>query len=555
MSGWALDLGTTNSVLARWDAAAGRPHVVEFATVSRAAEADDPLKAPRVVPSATVVRAPSGWADRLGQWGPALRNGFLGRMGWIGRQALDRAEAAPGPAFARSFKAALGTSPLRTLAQTAGRPWSARDVAGAFLRELLAEVRRSGHPRLRDLVFTVPVDAYETYRAELQAIAQRVGVRSVRFVDEPVAAALGYGVSVDRERRLLVVDFGGGTLDLASFVWSARGTEVGRGEIVAKEGRPIGGDRVDDWLLGHVCDALGVDTAAARALPGASVWLELMRREARRVKESLHFRESETFLLVPPEDLRRFDARLEGEAEAVDVSRADLVQLLERRGLYESLDGCVDAIGDIDALDEVLMMGGSTLLPGVFPLLERRFGRDRVRAWQPFEAVGYGAAAFAAGHAVRADFIVHDYAFVTRNASTGAAEHTVIVPKGTRFPTQPDLWRRKLVPTCPLGEPETVYKLVISEVGRPVADEGRRFAWDVGGALRTVDSDSDAVIVPLNEADPTLGRLNPPHPPGNRKPRLDISFGVNADRWLIATVVDLWSGRTLMKARPVVRLL
>lgn len=553
-------MGTTNTVLARWDEAAGRPRVVEFATVSRAPESDDLLQAPRVIPSATVVRAPASLSERLGQWGPVLRNGFMGRMAWIGREALDMAEPSPSPAYARSFKAALGTSPLRTLARTGDRAWSARGVAGAFLRELLREVKRKGEPRIRDLVFTVPVDAFETYRAELEAIARRIGIRRVRFIDEPVAAALGYGVSVDRERRLLVVDFGGGTLDVALFRWSARDTEAGRGEILAKQGRPVGGDRVDDWLLGYVCDALDIDTEAARSLPGASVWLELMRREARRVKESLHFRESETFLLVPPEDLRRFDARLEGEAEAVDINRDDLIELMRRRGAYDALESCVDDIsaeidGRVEDVDEVLMVGGSTLLPGVFPMFEKRFGRDRVRAWQPFEAVGYGAAAFAAGHAVRADFIVHDYAFVTRHAKTGAAEQTVVIPRGTRFPTQPDLWRRKLVPTCPLGEPETVYKLVISEVGRPVADEGRRFAWDAGGALRTLGADSGAVIVPLNEADPTLGTLRPPHPPGNRRPRLDISFGVNADRWLIATVIDLWNGKTLMKNQPVVRLL
>ena len=45
---------------------------------------------------------------------------------------------------------------------------------------------------------------------------------------------------------------------------------------------------------------------------------------------------------------------------------------------------------------DVLVVGGSTLLPGVFPRLERRFDRRRLRAWQPFEAVAFGAASFAA---------------------------------------------------------------------------------------------------------------------------------------------------------------
>ena len=48
----------------------------------------------------------------------------------------------------------------------------------------------------------------------------------------------------------------------------------------------------------------------------------------------------------------------------------------------------------LDHVGEVLMVGGSTLLPGVYSVFEQRFGRQRVRAFQPFEAVAYGAAAW-----------------------------------------------------------------------------------------------------------------------------------------------------------------
>ena len=63
---------------------------------------------------------------------------------------------------------------------------------------------------------TVPVGFYESYRAELQSIARGLKVRRFRTLDEPVAAALGYGVNPARDETLLVVDFGGGTLDLAA---------------------------------------------------------------------------------------------------------------------------------------------------------------------------------------------------------------------------------------------------------------------------------------------------------------------------------------------------
>jgi hypothetical protein len=132
----------------------------------------------------------------------------------------------------------------------------------------------------------------------------------------------------------------------------------------------------------------------------------------------------------------------------------------------------------------------------------------------------------------------------------------LVVPRGTRFPTPPAFWQRQLVPTCSLGEPEQVFRLVICEIARGDGDE-RRFVWDAGGDLHQLGGDrgEPAVIVPLNAASPTLGYLDPPHRPHDRKPRLEIAFAVNAERWLVATVRDLLTRRELMREEPVVRLI
>jgi hypothetical protein len=62
------------------------------------------------------------------------------------------------------------------------------------------------------------------------------------------------------------------------------------------------------------------------------------------------------------------------------------------------------------------------------------------------------------------------------------------------------------------------------------------------------------MVVPLNASSPTLGYLDPPHSPRDRRPRLEIAFGVNSERWLVATVRDLLVHRDLMREEPVVRL-
>src|SRR5262249_51592203 len=126
----------------------------------------------------------------------------------------------------------------RAVAQIGSDQISARQCATVFLRELLdasavyererANPHRSTMERLMralrwwrkegqvtDLTMTVPVESYEPYRAELASIARNLGVSRFRTLDEPVAAALGYGVDLTDEKHIMVVDFGGGTLDLA----------------------------------------------------------------------------------------------------------------------------------------------------------------------------------------------------------------------------------------------------------------------------------------------------------------------------------------------------
>lgn len=558
MTGWALDLGTTNSGVARWDEALGRPVLVELPGISRKSETDDPLEAPRMTPSAVDFVAPPGWLERLGNLPPLARRYFVGKGALVGRQALERNEAVVHPSFVPTFKPALSEEPLRHLARVGHRNLTARDAGRAFLRELLREVKRATGERIRDLTITCPVLAFETYRAEIDRALRSLGVARVRFVDEPVAAALGYGINATQERTILVADVGGGTMHVVLARLSPRTAVSGEANIIAKRGRPLGGNAVDGWILKELAQTMGYDIDAEQDDPASRLWLRLMLAEACRVKEAVFFREEAEFLMSPLGAPSRSSNR-PGAAKTT-LTRKALIDLLEKNGFYRSLETSVNDVLEEARLpphgvEEVLLVGGSTLLPGFFSFFEQKFERQRLRAWQPFEAVAHGAACFAAERMLAIDFVMHDYAFVTHDAKTGEEQHVVVIPRGTRFPTAPDLWKGQVVPTCALGEPETTYKLLICEVAK--ADgTGRRFVWDAAGDLRKVSGTlgESQVIVPLNAASPTLGYLDPPHSPRDRRPRLEIAFGVNAERWLIATVRDLLTQRELMREEPVVRL-
>ena len=568
MGSWALDLGTTNSGVATWDAAARRPKFLALERICRQPAVDtgdgwaDALEAPRLVPSAVHVCEPAGFWGKLGRW-PIFRTRLWGQHGIIGRPALELNAGSPRPEFVPTFKAALMRSPMKPLARLDNDVFTARDIGRVFIRELMREVEHVHDERIEDLVVTTPVDAYETFRAEIIAIGKDLGIDRVRFLDEPVAAAIGYGVGIGGKKTVLVLDIGGGTAHAAVIELDHQGIQQGTSRVLAKQGHQLGGNLVDRWLAEDFCERLSFPLRDRRDDEQARFWWLMMLDEARRVKESVFFNDKDAFYLTPPEDMRAFEARVRGDANLLEVRREDVVAVLDKRGWYRDIEAMVDDVVTAAerhgaVIDEVLMVGGSTLLPGVFPRMEARFGRDRVRAWQPFEAVAYGAAAFAAGALTQSDLIVHDYAFVTYDPKTNDPRHTLIVPRGTRVPTAMDLWKRQLVPTCALGEPERLFKLVIAEIGQAEPNE-RRFAWDEAGALKKLGGEgpavTDKVVVPLNADNPTLGELDPPHEPGDKRPRLEIAFGVNAERWLVATVRDLKTQKMLMQEKPVVRLL
>lgn len=558
-TGWALDLGTTNSGIARWDESLGRPRLVELPAVCRKPATEDPLEAPRLVPSVVHFLEKPSPLDRLGSWPPLAQRFFIGRRALIGRPALERNEGSVHPSFVPTFKPGLSQEALRPLARVGNEKITARDAARAFLRELLREVKLATGHRVRDLVVTAPVSAFETYRAEVQEALRHVGVRRVRFVDEPVAAALGYGISLSHERTVLVVDVGGGTMHVVLVRLSPQGALSGKATVLAKRGRPLGGNAVDGWVLHDLCRQMGHDLAAEDGDEVLRLWRRLMLAEACRVKEAVYFEEKAAFLMSPWGPTA-WETSRRGSG-AVALTRDRLREILEEQGFYRSLSASLEEVLEqarvsASDIEDVLLVGGSTLLPGFFSWFEERFERRRVRAWQPFEAVAYGAACFAGNRMDTLDFIVHDYALVTHDPKTGDPQHAVIVPRGTRFPTSPELWKRQLVPTCALGEPENLFKLLICEVSRADGGGERRFVWDAAGDVHKVGGTSgDAqIVVPLNEASPTLGYLDPPHSPRDRRPRLEIAFGVSAERWLIATVRDLLTQRELMREEPVVRL-
>ena len=123
--------------------------------------------------------------------------------------------------------------------------------------------------------------------------------------------------------------------------------------------------------------------------------------------------------------------------------------------------------GDID---DVILEGGSTLLPEVRNVAGDVLGREKVREWVPFEAVARGACIFAGGAHVE-DFIYHAYALRVLPDDHDEAEYEPLIPGGTRFPTVDNFVTRYYAPGF---DGQQHINLFICEVGRVA---GRPVDW------------------------------------------------------------------------------
>jgi molecular chaperone DnaK (HSP70) len=516
---WAIDLGTTNTVVAV--AESGNVRVVPLSGLTR----EQPVEQSPLIPTAVHVR------ETERRWLFFCR---LALEVSIGQPALYRNTDGRSPGFVRSFKRYLGSQPHRPAAREGRIELSVREVTRRFLQELLRTVRRQSGQRVTSLTIPAPVGFYESYRAELQALAHGLGLRSFRSLDEPIAAALGYGVNVAREETLLVVDFGGGTLNLAVIRLSPQTMETGAAVALAKHMVALGGDDVDRWLMEHFVP-VGLDD-----LPE---WQQDLRWEAMWVKERMSQTGCAEFRWG---GLRR------------PFTREEFVRLLAGRGLYDQVRA---ALGEIQAqlgqetasaavgLDEVLLVGGSTLLPEVAAVVDEAFPRAVVRhdPEYVFTAVALGAARFASGVPLD-DFVYHDYALAVQNEETHTVDYELLVPRRTRYPTPRDFAVRYYADYPGMSE----VRFNVCEVGRLGQEPVSWRAGPNGNSYWTPRTEQErGTAVALNPTDAPL----PLRPAGQgASPRLRVTYAVDADRWLCVTIEDLVRKQRLRANEPVARL-
>ncbi|PSL14698.1 chaperone protein HscA [Marinobacterium halophilum] len=265
--------------------------------------------------------------------------------------------------------------------QTAAGDKSPVEVSADILATLVARARESLGGELEGAVITVPAYFDDAQRQATKDAAQLAGLKVLRLLNEPTAAAVAYGLDQRGEGVIAVYDLGGGTFDLSIL-------RLNRGvfEVLATGGdTALGGDDFDH-LLAQVLlqqSTLGQDLSASSA--------RRLTAMARRIKERL------TDEAVVTETIE-----LEGRDFTVEISREQfdaLIQPLVKRTLRTCRRALKDAGVGVDEVMEVVMVGGSTRVPLVRESVAGFFDRQPHIDIDPDRVVAIGAA-------VQADVLV-----------------------------------------------------------------------------------------------------------------------------------------------------
>jgi molecular chaperone DnaK len=355
---YGIDLGTTNSCIARW----------EGGTV-RVFQNNDQMN---VTPSAVHI----------------LKTGRV----IVGRRGYSAILTDPDN-VAVEFKRWMGQKDRKRF-PAAQREHSAEELSAEILKSLREDVRRQTGADATTAVITVPA-AFGALQCEATArAAQLAGFEEAPLLQEPIAAAIGYGTRPgSTDQRWLVFDLGGGTLDIAVV-----STREGRLNVLEHRGNNLlGGKDIDRSIVEHVLiPALeaAYDLSASGPNAARNALLPRLRIKAEEAKIDLS---TDTQVVVSLFDLGEDDSGEPIELE-IPVARAQLEALMEPLLekccvlAREALAGARLAGGD---LDRILLVGGPTQSPLLRAVLSARLGAPVDFSADPMTVVGRGAAVYA----------------------------------------------------------------------------------------------------------------------------------------------------------------